>query len=89
MVYRGRVQGVGFRYTTARLAEAFAVDGYVMNLADGSVRMEAEGDKAELERFHEAILGSPPGAGVRETDLHWGDVHGRFDGFRIRYQTLE
>jgi acylphosphatase len=49
--YRGRVQGVGFRYTCQRIATEFAVTGFVRNLPDGSVQLVAEGDADELQRF--------------------------------------
>ncbi len=49
--FQGRVQGVGFRYTTASIARRYAVVGYVMNCADGSVELIAEGERAEVERF--------------------------------------
>lgn len=54
-LFSGRVQGVGFRYTTREIAARFRVVGYVMNLPDGRVRMIAEGDRAELDRFVAAI----------------------------------
>lgn len=49
--YRGRVQGVGFRFTTRRIADRYRVSGYVKNLADGRVEVVAEGEAAEIERF--------------------------------------
>jgi acylphosphatase len=49
------VQGVGFRYTTRRIAQGFAVAGYVQNLADGRVRVVVEGEPEELDRFLAAI----------------------------------
>ena len=53
--YRGMVQGVGFRMTTRRLAEQYAVTGYVKNLADGRVEVIVSGDADEVERFLDAI----------------------------------
>lgn len=55
VLYQGRVQGVGFRYTTQGLARRFAVAGYVKNLPDGRVELVAEGDAVEVERFLEAL----------------------------------
>ena len=53
--FRGRVQGVGFRYTCKSVSERFAVVGWVKNLADGSVELLAEGEQAELEAFLQAV----------------------------------
>jgi acylphosphatase len=43
ILYRGRVQGVGFRYTVRRIATNHPVTGYVKNLPDGSVELVAQG----------------------------------------------
>lgn len=53
--YTGAVQGVGFRYTTHRLASGFRVVGTVRNLSDGRVELVAEGDSAELDQFLDAV----------------------------------
>ena len=49
--FRGRVQGVGFRYTTQRVAAGYAVTGFVQNLPDGRVLVVCEGTAAELDAF--------------------------------------
>jgi acylphosphatase len=49
--YTGRVQGVGFRFTTHSIAQRYAVAGYVKNLSDRSVELVAEGATGELDRF--------------------------------------
>jgi acylphosphatase len=49
--YSGHVQGVGFRFTTQRVAQKFAVTGWVRNLPDGRVELLVEGDPAELTAF--------------------------------------
>jgi acylphosphatase len=53
--YSGQVQGVGFRYTAARVAVGCEVAGYVRNVPDGSVELVAEGEPAELDAFLEDI----------------------------------
>jgi acylphosphatase len=55
VVYTGRVQGVGFRATTAGLARRFAIVGLVRNLPDGRVELIAEGSRAEIELFLQSI----------------------------------
>jgi acylphosphatase len=54
-IFSGRVQGVGFRMTTLRLASGFDVRGWVKNLPDGTVEVVAESRPGELERFRDAI----------------------------------
>ena len=49
----GRVQGVGFRYSTLREAQNENITGYVKNMPDGSVEIEAEGSKDQLDIFVE------------------------------------
>ncbi|MCP5532390.1 MAG: acylphosphatase [Akkermansiaceae bacterium] len=51
VIYEGRVQGVGFRYTVKDLARGFEVTGWVRNLPDGSVELQAMGEKDELAAF--------------------------------------
>ena len=51
VVFRGEVQGVGFRFTTRRIAAGYAITGFVKNLTDGTVQVEAEGDRAEVAAF--------------------------------------
>ena len=50
-VYRGRVQGVGFRFTTLEISRAYDVTGNVRNMPDGSVQLEAEGERETVEAF--------------------------------------
>jgi len=47
----GYVQGVGFRHFALRLAKSMGISGWVRNLNDGSVELEAEGPKESIENF--------------------------------------
>lgn len=51
VVFRGRVQGVFFRATTVEISRGHAVVGYVRNLPDGTVELEAEGTPGEIDAF--------------------------------------
>jgi len=55
VIFEGRVQGVGFRYATKDLARGFDVCGWVKNLPDGTVELQAMGEKDELEAFLKEI----------------------------------
>lgn len=56
VIFRGRVQGVGFRITTKSIAKRHPVVGYVKNLPDGAVEMVAEAESSALDLFLADIL---------------------------------
>jgi acylphosphatase len=62
----GRVQGVFFRASAQRRAQALGVVGYARNLADGSVEVLAIGPPAALEALRAWLAAGPPGARVRD-----------------------
>ena len=49
--FSGRVQHVGFRYTAFYLARELFLTGWVDNLPDGRVEMEAQGTPAQLRKL--------------------------------------
>lgn len=51
----GRVQGVGFRYNTLRIAKRYTLTGWVRNCADGSVEIIAQGTEEKLHAFMEQL----------------------------------
>jgi len=55
VLYHGRVQGVGFRYTTNRIARRFPVSGSVRNLPDGTVELIVAGESGQVHAFLAAI----------------------------------
>ena len=66
--YSGRVQGVGFRFTTKSVAAGYEVVGVVRNLADGRVELVVEGDREELEAFRRGIQDSEVGGLIRHEE---------------------
>ena len=55
VLYSGRVQGVGFRYTTLGIARNYDVAGTVRNCSDGKVELVAQGTQDEVMAFLKAI----------------------------------
>ncbi len=55
LVFRGRVQGVGFRWRACAAAEAAGTTGWVRNNFDGSVTMELQGDEAQIDRVVQSL----------------------------------
>lgn len=51
VIYEGRVQGVGFRYTTKDLARGYDVLGTVRNLPEGTVELIVAGEEDEVAEF--------------------------------------
>ncbi len=81
--YRGHVQGVGFRYSVATIAELFAVTGYVQNLADGRVRLVAEGAADALDNFLTEVELRLQKY-IDNIDLVTANASGEFDDFEIK-----
>ncbi len=81
---KGQVQGVGFRWFVRRQATRLSVTGWVANMADGSVRVVAEGSSAGLARLLGQLRSGPPGAVVDSVEEHWRAASGEFSGFEIR-----
>jgi acylphosphatase len=80
----GRVQRVGYRWFATEAAAREGLSGWVRNLPDGRVQIEAEGDAAAVERFERAIRQGPPGARVDEVETELVAPTGRYVGFSAR-----
>jgi acylphosphatase len=83
IVYIGRVQGVGFRYTAQQVAQGFAVAGYVRNLANGNVELLAEGEGNQVDAFLQAV-GNRMADCIDRTNVHDESPSGA-QSFRIRH----
>ncbi len=75
----GRVQGVGFRYFVGLRARDLRLGGSVRNLANGSVRVEAEGPKDALTVLIRDLRQGPPGARVDDVNVEWFPPSGSSD----------
>lgn len=83
VLYSGRVQGVGFRYTTKTVAAGFEVTGTVRNLPRGGVELVAEGAPAELDAFRLAILNAGLAGFIQDEQVTWAAAENKFKGFEI------
>ena len=81
--FSGHVQGVGFRYSVLQVAREFEVAGYVMNLADGRVQLEAEGTEPVVAAFVDAVREKMHGY-VRKVDRSAQTRPAEFRGFTIK-----
>lgn len=82
----GRVQGVGFRFTTKYLADKLGVHGIVQNETDGTVYVEALGDEGAIEEFIlELAKGPSPNASVSKVVVEYDQSVKDYEGFGERY----
>jgi acylphosphatase len=82
--FSGRVQGVGFRYTTTNIARGHDVSGFVRNCDDGRVELVAEGRKSELDAFLREIREQFFNQ-IRKEQRDMGPATSEFTGFDIRH----
>jgi len=84
-IVRGRVQGVGFRYSTQKKAEQLQLRGWVRNLSNGNVEVVAEGEKDSLEDFLTWLKSGPSGARVVDVEVSYQLAMGLYRNFSIEF----
>jgi len=82
--FAGRVQGVGFRYTARALAQQHGIVGWVRNLADGRVELEAAGRRSQVLEYLDALQRTM-GRYIHDRELHWSPLVGGYQGFEVRF----
>lgn len=81
---RGRVQGVGYRYFVVDRARELELAGWAKNLPDGSVEVEAQGPREDLERLADELGQGPSVAHVTGLDVVFAE-RPAYHGFEIRW----
>ncbi len=84
LLVSGIVQGVSFRYYTVEEARRLGVNGWVRNLADGRVEVEAEGDRPALEALLAWCRRGPPAAQVDDVEAAGSAFAGDLGAFSMR-----
>jgi len=82
--FSGRVQGVGFRYTSRQVAQRYEVSGWVKNLPNGTVEMIVEGTADQLKMYVADVTDSTHGH-VTDKQTTKSDATGEFSGMEIRH----
>ncbi|MDB9311698.1 acylphosphatase [Spirulina sp. CS-785/01] len=80
----GKVQGVGFRFSTVNQAQSLGITGWVRNLSDGRVEAVLEGKPLDVEKMIHWCHSGPPGAIVKDVEHEYRSVKG-FKNFETRY----
>jgi len=82
--YSGMVQGVGFRFTTQRYAQALKLTGWVKNLPDGRVEILAQGDRKKIESLFKN-LDNHFGGYIKDCNVDYQPVPNEIKDFKIVY----
>jgi len=82
--FKGRVQGVGFRYFTVRKAQDHGLTGWVRNLPNGEVEAVFEGKEADIRSALDLCRQGPAGGKVSEMLIDWENFSGEFEDFSVR-----
>src|SRR3984893_12467620 len=83
--YEGRVQGVGFRFTVRHIAKGFDVIGWVRNLPDGRVELQATGNEEEVRAFLDQVAQSELHSLIRKQTENKLNEPVAARGFEIRH----
>lgn len=83
IIVHGKVQGVGFRYYVNQSARRIGIRGWVRNLPDGTVEIDAEGPVTQMKTFVEAVKKGSPRSKVTNLEVRDKEPAG-FQRFEIR-----
>ncbi len=84
VIFSGFVQGVGFRFTTKMLAAGYAVTGWVRNLSDGTVVVEAQGEKEVVRTFIDRVRAEMK-RNIVDVKTTWTGAKANEQGFAVRF----
>ena len=79
----GKVQGVGYRYSTMNAARNLGLRGWVRNLVDSRVEAVFEGESEVVEEIIRWCHQGPTAAIVKDVQVEYSEVEG-LQGFEIR-----
>ena len=80
----GKVQGVSYRYGVEKLAGEMDLKGWVANMPDGTVEIEAEGEEEGLNKLVDWCKQGSEYAEVENVEVERGEASGEFDSFERR-----
>ncbi len=85
IVVSGLVQGVGYRSFALIQARALGLSGYVRNDFDGTVELDVEGNRQDIQSLVTQLKQGPRAASVSDVEVRWAEFSGDFDGFEVRF----
>ena len=83
ILVKGKVQGVFYRQQSIQRAHELGISGYVRNLPDGNVHLEAEGEEEDIQSFIAWCHAGTPASKVEEVVLNPAPVED-LEGFAVK-----
>jgi acylphosphatase len=84
IIFTGRVQGVGFRFTAFNIANRYRLTGFVCNLPDGTVEMLAQGSAEAVDDCIRDIK-EEFSKYTRETKIEEIPLNAQYKDFKITF----
>ena len=85
-IVKGYVQGIGYRWFVEKTARSLNITGWVKNLPNGNVEVEAEGSKENIEKLLYALKNEHPWARVSQLEVSWIDESTKnYEEFQIKF----
>ena len=84
LLVQGRVQGVGYRANTRRMANKLNLKGWVRNLRNGDVELLVEGPEVEVDRLIAWCHRGPTSAYVSKVRIEKSEATREFDRFAVK-----
>ena len=84
-VVEGYVQGVGYRWFAAKVAQRLSITGWVRNNPDGTVESVAEGPRDAIGEYIGELRRGPFGADVTDIVVTEEEPTGEFPNFDIAF----
>jgi len=84
VLFKGIVQGVGFRYTTVRIARRYDLKGWVRNRLDGAVEMVIQGEREDVLKMIEDLKTQFQGY-IQSSEVEYREPEEVFTDFSVRF----
>jgi acylphosphatase len=84
IIFTGRVQGVGFRFTAFNIANRYGLTGYVRNTPEGTVEMLAQGPAETIDECVRDIA-EEFGRYISETKIEEAAADPKYRDFKITF----
>jgi acylphosphatase len=81
----GRVQGVGFRYSTVEQAKRLGLSGWVRNLPSGQVEAFVQGPDSAVDDLVAWLAGGPRWASVSGVEVTPAEPDDGLAAFHVRF----